>query len=69
MEAYEEALNETSRSWAPWYAIPADSKSYMRESVATILVETLRKLDLKYPEVDAETLERLGDMKKRLEEE
>jgi PPK2 family polyphosphate:nucleotide phosphotransferase len=69
MEAYEEALNETSRSWAPWYAIPADSKSYMRESVARILVETLRKLDLKYPEVDAETLERLGDMKKRLEEE
>ena len=69
MEAYEEALNETSRPWAPWYAIPADSKSYMRESVARILVDTLRKLDLKYPEVDAETLERLGDMKKRLEEE
>ncbi|MGH7543888.1 MAG: PPK2 family polyphosphate kinase, partial [Gemmatimonadota bacterium] len=69
MEAYEEALNETSRAWAPWYAIPADSKSYMRESVARILVETLRKLDLKYPEVDRETLERLGDMKKRLEEE
>jgi hypothetical protein len=37
--------------------------------VARILVKTLRKLDLKYPEVDAETLERLGDMKKRLEEE
>lgn len=25
MEAYEEALNETSRDWAPWYAIPGDS--------------------------------------------
>ena len=69
MEAYEEALNETSRPWAPWYAIPADSKSYMRETVAKVLVETLRKLDLKYPQVDDETLDRLGEMKKRLEEE
>ena len=69
MEAYEEALNETSRTWAPWYAIPADSKAYMRESVARILVDTLRKLDLRYPEVDGETRDRLGEMKARLEEE
>ena len=26
MHAFEVALNETSRPWAPWYAIPADSK-------------------------------------------
>ncbi|MCA9614568.1 MAG: hypothetical protein KC586_17550, partial [Myxococcales bacterium] len=26
MAAYEEALNQTSRPWAPWYAIPADDK-------------------------------------------
>ena len=69
MEAYEEALNETSRPWAPWYAIPADSKSYMREAVARILVDTLRKLDLGYPKVDDDTRDRLADMKKRLEEE
>jgi PPK2 family polyphosphate:nucleotide phosphotransferase len=69
MEAYEEALNETSRPWAPWYAIPADSKAYMREAVSRIVVETLRKLDLAYPKVDDETRDRLGEMKKRLEEE
>jgi PPK2 family polyphosphate:nucleotide phosphotransferase len=69
MVAYEEALNETSRSWAPWYAIPADSKAYMREAVARILVDTLRRLDLRYPEVDDETRDRLGEMKKQLEEE
>ena len=28
MEAYEEALNATSRPWAPWYSIPADSKPH-----------------------------------------
>jgi polyphosphate kinase 2 (PPK2 family) len=31
MHAYEEALGATSRPWAPWYAIPADDKRYMRE--------------------------------------
>jgi PPK2 family polyphosphate:nucleotide phosphotransferase len=30
MRAYEDALNETSRPWAPWYAIPADDKPWMR---------------------------------------
>ena len=30
MRAYEEAISETSRPWAPWYAIPADDKPYMR---------------------------------------
>lgn len=38
MRAYEEALNATSRSWAPWYAIPADDKPYMRMKVAEIVV-------------------------------
>ncbi len=30
MQAYERALNATSKPWAPWYAIPADDKPYMR---------------------------------------
>ncbi|MCC7008816.1 MAG: polyphosphate kinase 2 family protein [Acidobacteria bacterium] len=49
LRAYEEALNETSRPWAPWYAIPADDKPFMRRTVAEILVETLRAMDLHYP--------------------
>ena len=36
MGAYEAALNATSRPWAPWYAIPADDKPYMRARVADI---------------------------------
>ena len=50
MHAYEEALNATSRPWAPWYAIPADSKSYMRARVAEIVIDTLKSIGLKYPE-------------------
>jgi PPK2 family polyphosphate:nucleotide phosphotransferase len=56
MRAYEQALRATSRPWAPWYAIPADSKSYMRMTVAEILVQALESLDLKYPGVQQKTL-------------
>lgn len=52
--AYQDALRATSKPWAPWYAIPADSKSYMRRTVADIIVATLSQLDLRYPEVAPE---------------
>ena len=48
-QAFEAMLNTTSRPWAPWYAIPADDKSYARVQIAEILVETLRSLNLEYP--------------------
>ena len=50
MQAYESALNATSRSWAPWYAIPADDKAYMQARVAEIICDSLRSIGLKYPE-------------------
>lgn len=49
MKAYERALNETSRPCAPWYAIPADDKKYMRRTVADILVRTLERIDPQFP--------------------
>ncbi|MEZ4336659.1 MAG: polyphosphate kinase 2 family protein [Sandaracinaceae bacterium] len=55
MDAYEHALNETSRPWAPWYAIPADDKAYMRRVVADIFQRTLEKIDPKFPAVDEKT--------------
>lgn len=66
MAAYEDTLKETSRPWAPWYAIPADSKSFMRMTVADILVRTLKSLDLKYPKLAKEELAKFGDMKAEL---
>lgn len=50
MDAYEAALNATSRPWAPWYAIPADDKPYMRARVADIIIATLESIGLKYPQ-------------------
>jgi PPK2 family polyphosphate:nucleotide phosphotransferase len=50
MAAYEAALNATSRPWAPWYAIPADDKPYMRARVADIIIDTLHSIGLQYPD-------------------
>lgn len=64
--AYEDALNQTSRPWAPWYAIPADSKSYMRMAVADIIERTLAGLDLRWPELAQHERDQLAEMRKKL---
>jgi len=69
MSAYEDLLRATSRPYAPWYAIPADDKDYMRAAVARILVETLESIDPRYPVVDAALERELRVGKKRLESE
>jgi PPK2 family polyphosphate:nucleotide phosphotransferase len=63
MHAYEQALRETSRPWAPWYAIPADDKPYMRLKVAEIIVESLKRLKLQYPSVSKKQLENMEEMR------
>ena len=69
MKAYEEAISETSRDHAPWYAIPANDKSYMRWQVARILRKTLEQLDLKFPEVDPADREQFAGFHKQLTKE
>jgi PPK2 family polyphosphate:nucleotide phosphotransferase len=69
MHAYEEVLQATSRPWAPWYAIPADSKPYMRVQVADIIVKTMKSLGLAYPTVDEKARKELLKMKEVLEGE
>ncbi|MBT8469996.1 MAG: polyphosphate kinase 2 family protein [Deltaproteobacteria bacterium] len=67
MHAFEDALNETSRPWAPWYAIPADSKPYMRLQVARIVRETLRNLGVDFPQIDEAARLALVECRKLLE--
>lgn len=69
MQAYEQALNATSRPWAPWYAIPADDKPYMRLTVARTIRQTLESLALEYPKVDAKEKARFAEMRQLLENE
>ncbi len=67
MQAYEDAINETSRPWAPWYAIPADNKPFMRMCVADIITKTLRKLDLHYPTVSKTQQQTFAKYRKQLQ--
>ena len=50
VEAYEEAITQTSTEWAPWYVIPADRKWYRNLAISTIIVDTLKRLGMAYPE-------------------
>ncbi len=67
MSAYEDALNATSRPWAPWYAIPADDKSYMRARVAEIIVDSLQSIGLRYPEPSEEDRAMFAESRAELE--
>jgi PPK2 family polyphosphate:nucleotide phosphotransferase len=49
MKAYAAALSRTSTEWAPWYVVPADRKWYRDLVISRLLVETLERLELRYP--------------------
>jgi PPK2 family polyphosphate:nucleotide phosphotransferase len=64
-KAYEKAISNTSKDYAPWYIIPADNKWFMRAAVGDILVGTLDELNLKYPKI---TDEQKADIEKSKEQ-
>ena len=67
MRAYEDALAATSRPWAPWYAIPADRKAFMRTCVAEIVADTLDSLPLAFPRVSRDEKKRMAELRVALE--
>jgi PPK2 family polyphosphate:nucleotide phosphotransferase len=67
MDAYQAALRATSTAWAPWYCIPADSKSFMRRTVAEIVVDTLKRLPLEYPQPTSEDRAAMDKIRRELE--
>jgi PPK2 family polyphosphate:nucleotide phosphotransferase len=52
-KAYEDLLAATSTPWAPWTVVPANSKTHRNLMIATIVRDTLQRLDLRYPPEDA----------------
>ena len=51
-EAYEALLGATSSPWAPWTVVPSDSKTHRNLMIATLVRDTLKSLDLRYPPSD-----------------
>ena len=69
MGAYTNMMKETSVPTAPWYAIPADDKPYMRRVVAEIVLGTLKMMDPQYPSVSQEEIAQIHKDKERLQNE
>jgi PPK2 family polyphosphate:nucleotide phosphotransferase len=65
-EAFEDTLSHTSTKWAPWWVIPADNKWVARAVVSAVLVNSIRGLGLKRPEVSTEQLAALGKARRQL---
>jgi PPK2 family polyphosphate:nucleotide phosphotransferase len=50
--AYETVLERTSTQLAPWHVVPSDKKWFRNLAIGQLLLETLRRLDLQWPEAD-----------------
>jgi PPK2 family polyphosphate:nucleotide phosphotransferase len=66
MAAYEDMIRATSRPYAPWYVVPADSKPFARLIVARAIVDALERLDLTFPTVDGAALKEMAEIKRAL---
>lgn len=67
MKAYEACMSATSTKDSPWYVVPADEKKDAQLIVSKILLDTLGKLKLRYPELDAKERQQLKSIRRMLE--
>lgn len=58
LNCYEDAIQNTSKDYAPWYIIPSDNKEISRLLVAEIILEQLQKYtDIQFPDINNEVEE------------
>ena len=69
MTAYEDVFTHTSTDWAPWHIIPADNKWFTRLAVSSFVQQKLKSLNLAYPVLEENHLERLKEARVMLEGE
>jgi PPK2 family polyphosphate:nucleotide phosphotransferase len=55
--AYEQAIMATDAPHAPWYLIPADSKTHRNLIISTLLLEVMAALKLSFPASDPQLSE------------
>ena len=66
MTAFEDCINATAASHAPWYAIPADDKLNMRLLVAATTLAELESMKIDWPKADKKLLQNMESILKRL---
>jgi PPK2 family polyphosphate:nucleotide phosphotransferase len=67
--AFEETLSNTSTSWAPWWVIPADNKWVARAIVSAVLIDRMKGLGLKRPQVSEAQRALLAKARRQLMQE
>lgn len=65
-QAYRDALAWTSTDDAPWYVVPSDDKKNARLMVSRVVIDTLSRLDMTYPEPGPEHAALLAAARARL---
>ncbi len=68
-ECYEDLLNRTSTSHAPWYTIPSDDKDTARYIVAKTILETMEQYNFKEPTLEDDLQDQLHQFIKELNNE
>lgn len=69
MQAYEDMIRHTSTPEAPWYVIPADHKWFTHITVSSVIIQTLKDLNLEFPKLDKERRKGLQAARQALLEE
>ncbi|MBS1708758.1 MAG: polyphosphate kinase 2 family protein [Armatimonadetes bacterium] len=64
-EAYEACVSATSTDEAPWYIVPADDKHNARLIISQVVLDTLKDLDMSYPEPSC-TADEVAEIRKAL---
>lgn len=50
MQAFEDVFETCSTKTAPWYIVPANKKWYRNVAVSDVIVSTMERWDMRYPE-------------------
>ncbi len=53
-DAYQDAINNCSTTYAPWYVVPANKKWYRNLVIARAIADTLAAMNPQYPQADAD---------------
>lgn len=65
-EAFEDTLTHTSTKHAPWWVVPSDNKWVSRAIVSAVLVEKIRAVGLKRPQISDTQRAALARSRKQL---
>lgn len=67
-QAYEDAINETSTDFAPWFIVSADKKWFARLLISEIIIHKFNDMKMEYPKLDEEQIKNIELYKSMLKD-